>query len=88
MPSKLQNNNRLGVRIHEPVHNTANRSPALFKDQVAQANLVKKLPNEFPVAHWEQMNTKQQVQAMKHSGLNQQEQWTLLNATAPLSALQ
>lgn len=87
MSSKLQNSNRIGVRINEPVRNSANRNPALSKNQIEQANLVKKLPNDFPIAKWEQMNTRQQLHAMKYSGLNPQEQWTLLNATAPLSAL-
>lgn len=88
MSNKLQNSNRIGVRINEPVRNSANRYPALSKDQVAQANHVKKLPNDFPIGNWEQMNTKQQLHAMKFSGLNPQEQWKLLNATAPLSTLQ
>lgn len=87
MSSKLQNSIRIGVRINEPVRNSTNRYPALSKNQIEQANLVKKLPNDFPIANWEQMNTKQQLHAMKYSGLNPQEQWTLLNATAPLSAL-
>ena len=67
--------------------NGANRLTALTKDQIEQANLVRKLPNDFPIARWEGMNTKQQLQAMKSSGLDQQEQWVLLNATTPLSAL-
>ena len=67
--------------------NGANRLTTLTKDQIEQAKLVSKLPNDFPVARWESMNTKQQLQAMKNSGLNPKEQWSLLNASAPLSAL-
>ena len=88
MQNKLLNNSRLGGRSIESVSNSSNRYPALSKDQIEQASLVKKLPNDFPIASWEQMNTKQQLHAMKFSGLNPQEQWKLLNATAPLSTLQ
>ena len=61
--------------------------PVLTKEQLAQANLVSKLPHDFPFANWEGMSTKQQLQQMKYSGLNPQEQWSLLNANVPLGVL-
>ena len=61
--------------------------PVLTKEQLAQANLVSKLPHDFPFANWEGMTTKQQLQQMKYSGLNPQEQWSLLNANVPLGVL-
>ena len=33
------------------------------------------------------MNTKQQLQQMRYSGLNNQDQWSLLNSNVPLSVL-
>lgn len=87
MMNKIRNNSLLSGRATGSVNDSSNFHPTLSKNQVEQATLVKKLPNDFPIAHWEQMNTKQQLQAMKYSGLNRQEQWTLLNATAPLSTL-
>ena len=59
----------------------------LTKAQQVEAALVGKLPGDFPIDQWESMNTKAQLKAMQHSGLNDQEQWVLLNATAPLSVL-
>jgi len=61
--------------------------PTLTKEQIAQANLVNKLPRDFPFANWESMNTKQQLQTIRSSGLNAQEQWSLLNSNVPLVAL-
>jgi hypothetical protein len=54
---------------------------------MAQANLVSKLPRDFPFAGWENMRTKEQLRAMQYSGLNAQEQWALLNSNIPLSVL-
>lgn len=59
----------------------------LPKAQQIEAALVGKLPGDFPIEQWESMNTKAQLKAMQHSGLTDQEQWVLLNATAPLSVL-
>lgn len=59
----------------------------LTKAQQKEAALVGKLPGDFPIEQWESMNTKAQLKAMQHSGLTDQEQWVLLNATAPLSVL-
>lgn len=52
-----------------------------------QAELVKRLPKDFPIDRFEAMNTKQQLNALKFSGLNDKEQWVLLNASAPLCDL-
>lgn len=52
-----------------------------------QAELVKRLPKDFPLDRFEAMNTKQQLNALKFSGLNDKEQWVLLNASAPLRDL-
>ena len=61
--------------------------PALSKDQIDQAKIVSQLPSDFPIANWESMNTKQQLHAMKFSGLNEKEQWSLLNSSVPLIVL-
>ena len=45
------------------------------------------LPDDFPIDQWEQLNTKQQLNAMKYSGLTPQEQWVLLNTNIPLVEL-
>lgn len=59
-----------------------------LKDQLKkEARVVEKLPNDFPIDQWESLNTKQQRQALKFSGLDDQEQWVLLNANAPLRVL-
>ena len=59
----------------------------LTEDQNREASLVGKLPSGFPINGWEDLTTKQQLNLMQHSGLNPQEQWVLLNATARLSML-
>ena len=66
---------------------SGNVGVGLTKAQQVEAALVGKLPSDFPIDQWESMNTKAQLKAMQHSGLNDQEQWVLLNATAPLSVL-
>ena len=45
------------------------------------------LPDDFPFDRWEQLNTKQQVNALKYSGLTPQEQWVLLNTNIPFVEL-
>ena len=55
--------------------------------QHSEAALVARLPDDFPIDNWESLNTKQQRKAMQFSGLNDQEQWQLLNASASLKAL-
>ena len=59
-----------------------------FNDrQKREAFLVSQLPNDFPIDGWENLSTKQQLHAMKYSGLNDQEQWELLNPSTSLNAL-
>ncbi len=87
MRKKLLNNNLTdsiakGGALYRP-----GELPTLTKEQIAQANLVSKLPKDFPFANWEGMNTKQQLQQMRYSGLNDQDQWSLLNSNVPLSVL-
>ena len=42
-----------------------------FNDrQKREAFLVSQLPNDFPIDGWENLSTKQQLHAMKYSGLN------------------
>ena len=55
--------------------------------QQSDAELVAKLPSDFPIQKWDSMSTKAQLQAMKFSGLTESEQWALLNPSAPLSVL-
>lgn len=52
-----------------------------------EAVLASKLPKDFPIENWEKLSTKAQLNAMKFSGLSDQEQWQLLNASAPLKTL-
>jgi len=87
MRNKRFNNNLTDSISKGGVLYRAGEIPTLNKEQIAQANLVSKLPRDFPFANWESMNTKQQLQQMQHSGLNDQDQWSLLNANVPLSVL-
>jgi len=87
MRNKRLNNNQTDSISKGGVLYRAGEIPTLNKEQIAQANLVSKLPRDFPFANWESMNTKQQLQQMQHSGLNNQDQWSLLNANVPLSVL-
>ena len=86
MRNKLLNNNpnyiSKGGVLYKP-----GEIPALTKEQLTQASLVSKLPRDFPFANWEGMTTKQQLRTIGYSGLTAQEQWTLLNASAPLKVL-
>ena len=59
----------------------------LTQKQKKEAELVGKLHSSFPIDGWEKLSTKEQLQAMKSSGLSDQEQWTLLNSSTDLSAL-
>lgn len=87
MRKKLLNNSLTNSISKGGVLYRPGEIPALTKEQIAQANLVNKLPRDFPIANWESMNTRQQLQQMKYSGLNAQEQWSLLNSNVPLAAL-
>ncbi len=87
MRKKLLNNNQTGSIAKGGVLYRPGELPTLTKEQIAQANLVSKLPKDFPFANWESMNTKQQLQQMRYSGLNDQDQWSLLNTNVPLSVL-
>ena len=62
-------------------------SAKLNAAQESNAELVAKLPSDFPIQKWDSMSTKAQLQAMKFSGLTENEQWALLNPSAPLSVL-
>ncbi|NLI53206.1 MAG: hypothetical protein GX417_02660 [Clostridiales bacterium] len=68
---------RLGASAHGSLNNA----------QIEEAALVKKLPPDFPIEQWDAMPTKAQLLAMRYSGLKEQEQWTLLNASTPLGTL-
>lgn len=66
---------------------TNGESPRLNPTQQRDAALVAKLPSGFPLKDWDSMSPKAQLQAMKFSGLTEQEQWQLLNPSAPLGVL-
>ena len=87
MRKKLLNNSLTNSISKGGVLYRPGEIPALTKEQIAQANLVNKLPRDFPIANWESMSTKQQLQQMKYSGLSAQDQWSLLNSNVPLVAL-
>ena len=59
----------------------------LTQEQKKSAELVGKLHSSFPIDGWEKLSIKEQLQAMKFSGLSDQEQWNLLNSSADLSVL-
>jgi len=87
MRKKLLNNNLTGAISKGGVLYRPGEIPTLTKEQIAQANLVSKLPRDFPFANWENMRTREQLRTMQYSGLNAQEQWSLLNSNVPLVAL-
>lgn len=87
MRKKLLSNNEITSISKGGILYRPGEIPVLTKSQAEQAKLVAKLPQDFPIASWENMGTKQQLQQMKYSGLNAQEQWSLLNSNVPLSAL-
>ena len=55
--------------------------------QKQEANLVAKLPSEFPILAWDTMSTALQQKVMEKSGLSPQDQWKLLNASTSLEVL-
>jgi hypothetical protein len=59
----------------------------LSGEQKLDAKIAAKLPESFPVDEWETLTTKQQLKAMQFSGLTNEEQWRLLNASMPLKEL-
>lgn len=87
MRKKLLSNNEITSISKGGILYRPGEIPVLTKSQAEQAKLVAKLPQDFPIANWENMGTKQQLQQMKYSGLNAQEQWSLLNSNVPLTAL-
>ena len=66
---------------------TNGESSKLNPTQQRDAAVVAKLPSGFPIKDWDSMSYKAQLQAMKFSGLTEQEQWQLLNPSAPLRVL-
>lgn len=66
---------------------TNGESSKLNPTQQRDAAVVAKLPSGFPIQNWDSMSPKAQLQAMKFSGLTEQEQWQLLNPSAPLRVL-
>ncbi|HWR31685.1 MAG TPA: hypothetical protein VN631_17850 [Negativicutes bacterium] len=87
MRKKLLNNNLTGAISKGGVLYRPGEIPTLTKEQITQANLVSKLPRDFPFANWENMTARQQQQTISRSGLNSQDQWALLNSNVPLTAL-
>ena len=55
--------------------------------QKQEADVVAKLPSEFPIFQWESMGAIAQQKVMEKSGLSPQDQWRLLNASTPLDVL-
>ena len=49
--------------------------------------MVAKLPDGFPISEWDSMTAQQRLLAARSSGLSQQEQWQLLNASRSLSTI-
>ena len=66
---------------------TNGKSSRLTPAQQKDADVVAKLSPDFPKQSWDSMSYKAQLQAMKFSELTEQEQWQLLNPSAPLSVL-
>jgi len=66
---------------------TDGEGDALSGEQKLDAKIAAKLPESFPVDEWETLTTKQQLKAMQFSGLTNEEQWRLLNASMPLKEL-
>ena len=69
------------------VDQTTKQTVLLNEKQVHEAELVRQLPKDFPIQNWEGMPVKAQLFAIQHSGLSKEDQWTLLNATAPFNVL-
>ena len=87
MRKKLLNNNLTGAISKGGVLYRAGEIPTLTTEQKEHANLVSKLPRDFPFANWENMTARQQQQTISRSGLNAQDQWSLLNTNIPLAVL-
>jgi len=87
MRKKLLNNSLTNSISKGGVLYRPGEIPTLTKEQITQANLVSKLPRDFPFANWENMTARQQQQTISRSGLNPQAQWALLNSNVPLVAL-
>ena len=66
---------------------TNGKSSRLTPAQQRDADVVAKLSPDFPKQSWDSMSYKAQLQAMKFSGLTEQEQWQMLNLSAPLGVL-
>lgn len=81
--------NRVGQTAQKvySVDQTTKQAVLLNEKQVHEAELVRQLPKDFPIQNWEGMPVKAQVFAIQHSGLSKEDQWTLLNATAPFNVL-
>ena len=84
MRKKLLNNNEITSISKGGVLYRAGDLPPLTTQQKEQAKIVSKLPNDFPFANWEGMTPRQQLLQMRYSGLNDQEQWSLLNSNVRL----
>lgn len=76
--------NVVDVQLASKVLNDAR---LLNEKQQHEAQVVRQLPNDFPVENWEKMPVKAQLFAIQHSGLSKEDQWTVLNASAPLKVL-
>ena len=55
--------------------------------QKQEADLVAKLPSEFPIVAWDSLSATMQQKVIEKSGLSPQDQWKLLNASTPLQVL-
>ena len=73
--------------VHASAAGAADAGIGFNDRQKREAFLVSQLPNDFPIDGWENLSTKQHLHAMKYSGLNDQEQWELLNSSADLNVL-
>jgi len=69
------------------ISKVANETILLNERQTHEAQLVRQLPKDFPIENWEKMPVKAQLFAIQQSGLSNEDQWTLLNATAPFHVL-
>lgn len=87
MRNEILSKHKTNSTIDQNQYNGSVNHRVLSKEQREQAKLLRKLPSDFPIIGWESLNTKQQLREMKSSGLNKQDQWSLLNAKAPLAVL-
>ncbi|MEN6594983.1 MAG: hypothetical protein ABFC31_08595 [Clostridiaceae bacterium] len=83
----------LGTKQSDPkasqiVSKTSGGSILTQTPEIAQlSELIAKLPSGFPIAEWDNMTSQQRLLAVRSSGLSQQEQWKLLNASGSLSTI-